>query len=301
MKYKSIIGRNTKLTTEEVREYVESFGYTLIGEYVTSKVKIQVQCPYGHEPYYVSWGNFKTGKRCPKCKFEKLSETFRRDENYIENYIKSYGYEWLDGEYINGKNPLVLLCDKGHEYSTTFDIFRNGFRCPHCYGNAKLTYEKVREIINNEGFELLSDEYINSQTKLKLKCQFGHEFEMNWNHFQQGERCPYCDVTSGIYSIINILNSHNILYELEYKFDDCKNIKALPFDIYIPLLNIAIEFDGEQHYVDGAFGKDTLNLMNIKYRDNIKDEYCKNNNITLIRIPYWDMDRIEDILNQYLN
>lgn len=301
MKYKSVIGRNTKLTTEEVREYVESFGYKLIGEYISSKVKIQVQCPNDHEPYYVSWGNFKTGKRCPKCKFEKLSNQYRRDEHYVENYIRSYGYEWIDGDYVNGKSKIILWCDKGHEYTTSFDIFRNGFRCPHCYGNAKLSYDEVKNKILNEGFTLLSDEYINTQNKLTIECMFGHVFEMTWNHFQQGERCPYCNVTNGIYSIINILESHGVYYELEYTFDDCKNIKALPFDVYIPSKRILIEFDGEQHFLDGAFGKDTLNLMNIKYRDNIKNTYCDNNNLTLIRIPYWDINRVEEILNEFLN
>ena len=43
---------------------------------LNSKTKILVSCPNeNHEPYYVKWGNFLSGKRCPKCKSEKLSET----------------------------------------------------------------------------------------------------------------------------------------------------------------------------------------------------------------------------------
>lgn len=299
MKYKSVIGRNTKLSTEEVKEYVESFDYKLLSEYETSKKKILVQCPNGHEPYYVSWGNFKTGKRCPKCKFEKLSELYRHDDDYIENYIRSAGYEWLDGEYINGNSKLILLCPQGHEYTTSFSVFHNGFRCPHCNGNAKLTYEYIKNKIENEGFILLSDSYINSQTKLELCCDNGHEFEMNWNHFQQGERCPMCHISYGIQNILSFLNKNDIDYKLEYKFTDCKNINSLPFDIFIPELNTVIEFDGEQHYHEGAFGNDVLDLMNIKYRDNIKNIYCHENNITIIRIPYWDITNIENILKQF--
>ena len=37
-----------------------------------------------------------------------------------------------------------------------------------------------------------------------------------------------------------------------------------------------------------------------QYRDKIKTEYCKNNNIKLIRIPYTDFDNIEKILNKYI-
>ena len=43
-----------------------------------------------------------------------------------------------------------------------------------------------------------------------------------------------------------------------------------------------------------------LDLMNLKRNDNIKTEYCKNNNIKLIRIPYWEFDNIEQIICQEL-
>ena len=41
--------------------------------------------------------------------------------------------------------------------------------------------------------------------------------------------------------------------------------------------------------------------MEIKIKDNIKTQYCKDNNIKLIRIPYWDFDNIEEILKKELN
>ena len=75
----------------------------------------------------------------------------------------------------------------------------------------------------------------------------------------------------------------------------------LPFDFYLPQYNCCIEYDGKQHYLYGGFGNDLLELMNIKYRDNIKTNYCQQNNIKLIRIPYWDFDNIEEILKQQLN
>ena len=63
---------------------------------------------------------------------------------------------------------------------------------------------------------------------------------------------------------------------------------------------MAIEYDGQQHYkpiekfgVEKAFEK-------TKFRDVIKNNYCKDNNINLLRIPYWDYNNIEKILNDYL-
>lgn len=296
MKYESVVGRNTKLTTEEVREYIESFGYKLLSEYINSKIKITVQCPNGHESYDVKWGNFKTGKRCPKCKSEKLSNHFRKNIEEVQKIIDVVGYKWIDGEYVNLKSKLTFECPQGHRYKTSFSVFQQGYRCPHCYGNAKLEYHFIKSQIEKENYILLSKEYNNSQEKLNIVCDNGHKFSMNWNKFQIGERCPHCNISKGARKIEDVLKNKNINYVKEYKFDDCINIKHLPFDFYIESLNILIEFDGEQHYKIGCFGKDLLNLMNIKYRDNIKDVYCKENSIRLIRIPYWEINNIDKIL-----
>ena len=67
----------------------------------------------------------------------------------------------------------------------------------------------------------------------------------------------------------------------------------------LPLYNICIEFDGQQHY-HLQFGKTLLELMNQKYIDNIKTQYCKKNNISLLRIPYWEFNNIESIITNYL-
>ena len=56
----------------------------------------------------------------------------------------------------------------------------------------KLTYDEVKEFIENLGYELLSKEYVNSKTKLLIKCDKGHEFKMIYNMLQSGHRCTKC-------------------------------------------------------------------------------------------------------------
>lgn len=75
----------------------------------------------------------------------------------------------------------------------------------------------------------------------------------------------------------------------------------MPFDFYIPDKNICIEFQGKQHYQNVQFGgiSEELaneNLIENQKRDLIKFNYCKNNSIQLVIIPYWDFNNIEDIL-----
>ena len=82
---------------------------------------------------------------------------------------------------------------------------------------------------------------------------------------------------------------------------------VLPFDFYIPDKNLCIEFDGIQHFEPTRFNKkmtheeaiENYNQQVIKY--NIKTNYCKNNDINLLRIPYTEFKNIESILNKYLS
>ena len=73
----------------------------------------------------------------------------------------------------------------------------------------------------------------------------------------------------------------------------------LRFDIFIESLNLCIEFDGPQHFKAVALFGGEEELLKTKFRDNIKNEYCKINNINLIRISYKDKN-IEEILKERL-
>lgn len=80
----------------------------------------------------------------------------------------------------------------------------------------------------------------------------------------------------------------------------------MPFDFFLPRENICIEYDGEYHFMPIKIGSITFeqakeNLNKLKYRDEIKTNYCKNNNIKLIRIPYMEFNNIEKILDNYFD
>lgn len=144
------------------------------------------------------------------------------------------------------------------------------------------------------GYDIISndDEYVNMTTNIRFRCnECGKIFERKTNTIisQKLFYCSYCSkrISCGEREIIDILNKNNINYVHQKTFDDCKNKLPLPFNFYLPDKNILIEYDGELHYKD-VFG----NLERQKENDDIKNKYCKENNITLIRIPYWE--NIED-------
>ena len=122
---------------------------------------------------------------------------------------------------------------------------------------------------------------------------------MRFNNFLRGIRCPICNKSNGEEEVERILNKYNIKYKYQQYFNDCRDKNPMPFDFYIKDYNTIIEFDGEQHFKI-KFSMTENEFENIKKHDKIKTQYCKDNNIKLIRIPYWEFNNIENIICQEL-
>jgi hypothetical protein len=107
-------------------------------------------------------------------------------------------------------------------------------------------------------------------------------------------------ISRGSIKVKEFLINNNITFIEEKSFESCKNINKLPFDFYLDKLNICIEFDGIQHFksIDRFGGLTAFEKQ--QHRDFIKNKYCDDNNIKLLRIPYWEMDNIESILKKEL-
>lgn len=155
------------------------------------------------------------------------------------------------------------------------------------------TYNYCKE----KGYKILSP-YVGNQEKILIDFNCGHKY--HWikpEHLKNNIGCPICSSSKGEKIIREYLEDNSINFKQEHKFEDCKNKRSLPFDFYIPKCNLCIEFDGEQHFkANNYFGEKEFELT--QKRDNIKNKYCKNNNINLLRIPYWEIDSIEDILDK---
>ena len=187
----------------------------------------------------------------------------------------------------------------------------SGKRCPKCNtdrakNDYKLSTDEVTERISSMGTVILNaEEYINQDVKnLKIICpQCGKIFITCLKHFQQhgGQSCSDCcrKESVGERRIRQYLNERCIKYEQEKMFPDCRDENMLRFDFYLENDNTVIEFDGEQHYKEKHyFSYDyDKNLLH----DEIKNEYCKKNDIKMIRIPYWKINKIESILDEQLN
>lgn len=110
-----------------------------------------------------------------------------------------------------------------------------------------------------------------------------------------------CLSSKGQAKIQSILQSNHIPFETQKQFDTCRvgqNMRAR-FDFYIPQKNYLIEYDGNVHYFTNNSGwNNEENLTKVKNNDIIKNRWCEENNIPLIRIPYtiYDTLSLDDLL-----
>lgn len=248
----------------------------------------------------------KDNRKCRTCEDINKMIPFEIAVKHIEdnNYrVLSTKNEYYFGKY---KGKLYIQCNNNHNpYWVKFTAFKNdNKRCRQCsIDKRKNSYEYVYNYIKSFGHNLLSTVYINNETPLLIKCPHGHEYLIKFKHFVGGVRCNICNMQSGEQEIKRVLDRYNIDYDIQYKFNDCKNIRQLPFDfiIYIDNTYILIEFDGIQHFKPMKNYGGYEHFLYRKINDGIKNEYCYFNNIPLIRIPYWDFNNIEKILIKELN
>ena len=144
------------------------------------------------------------------------------------------------------------------------------------------------------------------------KCECGNEKEIRGNDLVTGGviSCG-CISSLGEMCIKNILEEHQIKYSKEYIFNDLRNPKTnchLRFDFAVfdnkSNLQYLIEFDGRQHYTGPeATWSHSATLEDLQYRDNLKNNYCKNNSIILKRIPYTSLSHLsyEEIISDKYN
>ena len=108
-------------------------------------------------------------------------------------------------------------------------------------------------------------------------------------------------MSKGELLITNILKTLNVNYKLQKTFNNCKYKRKLKFDFYLPDYNSCIEFDGLYHYKIIKNKQNSEQLKSTQLRDQIKNEFCKQNNIKLLRIPYWETKNLLQIIKNLLN
>ena len=246
---------------------------------------------------------------CPYCDLERIKNTTLTFKQTLKDLFGD-NYQ-LIGEYRS--NYITLLHKKcGHYISVSPESIKssNGNLCYVCNSSSLITHYDFVEKVNNMCGNLYSvlGVYTKTHTKIRMRhntCM--HEWEVTPAHFLNGNRCPRCrSYSSGELKIIEYLKNNNMSFETQYTFNDLIFKKELRFDFAIfnkdGNLKLLCEYHGRQHYEKVNFNGINDKLANKIYketliRDDIKYQYCKDNEIDILYIKYTDYNNIEEILS----
>lgn len=293
---------------EQAKEYfmevLNNNGHKLLSEYKGTHEKVLIDYLDGSEPYWIYPNSYKSGNKClAKCS-DKAKEEFFNILHSNEHILLS--------EYKNTNIKVLIDFKCGHEpHLITPSHYKSGRGCPKCVNNTKSQgKEELIRLLKTNGHILLS-EYVDAHTKVLIDFNCGHE--PNWtkpNNYKNGARCPECNVNKGEVALRNLLLDMGYEVKTQHKYEDLKDKRMLPYDFYLPEYNLLIELDGEHHRQEMYYKSKNditdmdevdayLKLCDRQYKDKLKDDYAKDNNIPLLRIEYnskIDLDKWKQLI-----
>jgi len=178
--------------------------------------------------------------------------------------------------------------------------------CPECKRLNRVTtttetlVKRFKEVHNNK-FDYGKVIYNGPKEKVIITCRIHGDFLQLPSSHLRGCGCRRCKNSNGEKLLQKFLTKMNISFDTQKCFYGCVNKKTnkmLPFDIYVEEFHTCIEYDGYQHFIPVEIWGGENALKEVKSRDRIKNKYCKDNDINLIRIPYTTpVEEIVKILN----
>jgi hypothetical protein len=281
---------NKKNNKTVIKEFIERHGnkydYSKVN-YMGTDEKVIIICP-NHGEFEQTPHNHKLGQNCPKCNGKNL-----KTDDIIKEFEKIHGdkYDYSKVNYINSSTKINIICPEHGEFKQTPNNHKMGQGCAKCNGNFLKDIKTLLtefKTVHDDKYDYSNVIYKNAHTKINIICPEHGEFKQTPNNHRLGNGCPVCNESKGERAIRSWLDKNNIVYIPQHKFDDCKNVLALPFDFYLPKLNTCIEYNGIQHYKVVEYFGGVEGLKQRKINDKIKMEYCNNNNIPFLIIKYND-------------
>lgn len=291
-----------KTQEEFEQEVLEKIGpdYKVLGQYKNKDTKIEM-FHYVCGNYFLKRPHDIISKRsgCPYCNGNHYAK-------YNEQWVimnTPFPYKYVKG-YSKMSEKCIFYCDKckkEFQQKPSRLINQKIYGC-NCCKTKKKTHESFLQELGEECLKeyKILDKYVNSETKITFKHNpCGTEFKItpyNFIHKSNKKYCPICyyKKSKGEIVINQFLESHNIEYQKEFIFPN--NNKR--YDFFLPELNSAIQYDGEQHFFAQDFFGGEQGLKETQKRDREKNQYCLKNHINLFRIPYNDFDYINQILTE---
>ncbi len=303
----------TSFTEKAKNIHGDKFDYSLV-DYINIKTPVAIICPI-HGKTRQSPKRHLDGKfGCKPCAMEnRVSYQKLTQEEFLTRSIVAHGnrFDYSLATYIDGKTPVKIICTKHGEFGQRPSVhFSSTYGCPKCWDDNRglsrrfTTEEFIRKAQqfheNRYDYSLVT--YVTGRDKVKIICNEHGVFEQSAESHYRGYGCPKCGIhkSKGEEIIQSFLEENDIRYKRFKKFENCRWKGILEFDFYLPHKQILIEYDGKQHFEPNEWFGGQREFEAQVTRDEVKDTFAKENNYSLIRIPYYERNNICNILGNII-
>lgn len=186
---------------QEYRSLAIAHGGKCLSEtYVNSQTSLRWRCGEGHE-WNSKPNEVKQGRWCPKCGVKRRADSHRASIGEFKNLARDRGGKCLSEVYVGSQSKLRWSCTQGHEWEATPNNVKRGGWCPFCAGKhvwapgkteAMSRLDECRQVARERGGKCLSEDYFNCGTKLRWRCDQGHEWQATPTNVRRGSWCPKC-------------------------------------------------------------------------------------------------------------
>jgi hypothetical protein len=257
------------------------YNYDNVPEKITYKDKIVVE--FGGVFYEQTVAKHLMG-RCP----EKVTKSKEKEE-FIRQSKEVWGnrYDYSSLEY-NSLNKKIKIFDRQR------NTFVEQVAALHVNGHEAKKLDtaefiEISQIISDFAYTYDKCIYSNKTTNVTITCPIHGDFIVKpFNHINYGSVCRKCFLHLFNKSIISLLSKDKISFIQQYKFSTNEEMASYPFDFYLPSFRMCLDFEPVRF--------NPISYERIKAISEVKQSYCEENFIDLIRIRYDRIDSISDIL-----
>lgn len=284
----------------------------LENEYIRNSQKLLVKTKEGYLAYTTL--DTLTQGNTPYIFDKRNPHTIKNINTWCD--INKSSISLLSDEYKSNINDLKWQCNINgcsSIFYMSWNEVQSGHRCSYC-ASKKLN---EKNCLATKNPELAKEWHPTRNGDLNPNMVFGGSHKKVWwvcskcgkeweaqikSRHLKGYGCGSCTTNyRGELKLIEIFDIYGIERVQHKTFSECKNVARLSFDFYLPNYNILVEFQGKQHYEPIEYFGGEKSFKKQQINDQIKKEFAIKNNIKLIEIPYWDFDKIDEILVRELD
>jgi len=253
---------------------------------------------------------------CPICGLDKAKNTVKWNIT-TNDFVKKLPDKLQNsliilGNYFNQESRIEVkckICDFIWNPKALYLIAGKG--CHQCGHKSKglslrtpvnIFNEEIISVHNNR-IEVIS-EYQTNDLPITYKCKTCNKIQVKKRASLLLNRgCSYCSFSKGELKIKQLFDKNNINYKSQFCFLDLYDKKSLRFDFAVfddeNNLSHLVEYDGPQHTICHKFYGGIDSFLKLQKHDKMKNDYCAEKNIVLIRISYknYKTFTVKDVLN----